>query len=438
MPQTFPDLRIWLTPNTAPCATKRIYDVANNTSSGVPGQPLKDTTTPCAALLFEPGAALQQSINQSNEMLASLNFLFLGTVFAVPFPPPTGQYQVGITQKIFNHTTPHDPVAPQNAPSILLATIYYPTLSIAIPGNNTAEYLDPTTAKLWGDIMGYPNNSLQTLTTWNVYDAPPLDEATFGASQKPTVIFSPGGGENAILYNQLNAELASQGYTVLALDHPGEIPYLQLPDGREGIYGLDITAVWNASLQEAVYNMRVSDSLAIIRGLYPDFVAASGASWNTTNYLTVGHSIGGSASAKTMFLESSVLGAINLDGEFFDFPDVKKPLLMLAGAEHTDALDTTWHPFFANQTGWVQWVNVTGASHQDFSDLADWVDVQGLRNKTGTPSLGTIWGPRMDNIVRSFVLGFFDFVLGDAEWLKVPSAKFPEVVFINATSEASY
>lgn len=367
-------------------------------------------------------------------MLVILASLLVGAVSAVSLPPPTGPYHVGYTQHVFNHTTPNDPVAPQNASSVLLATIYYPTLTVPVPGNNTAPYLDPTTAKLWGDILQYPNNSLQSLSTWNVYQAPPLHKETYGVSQKPTVIFSPGGGENAIMYNALNSELASQGYTVLALDHPGEAPYVQLPDGAEGVYGIDITAVWNYTLQAAVYHMRVSDTLAIIRELFPPFVQASGAPFNTTHYLTIGHSLGGASSAGALAVEDSILGGVNLDGLFIDFPDVKKPFLMFAGAEHTPTLDPTWSPFSANQSGWYQWINVTGSSHQDFSDLGDWVDVQGLRNKTITPSLGTIWGPRMDHIVRTFVTSFFSFVLGEAKWLDVPNALFPEVVHINGSS----
>jgi pimeloyl-ACP methyl ester carboxylesterase len=371
-------------------------------------------------------------------MLSSiLAFLFLGSVSAVQLPPPTGPYSVGYVQHVFNHTTPNDPVSPQNASSVLLATIYYPTMTVPVLGNNTAQYLDPTTASLWGDILQYPNNSLQSLTTWNVYQAPPLDKAAHGISQKPTVIFSPGGGENAIMYNALNSELASHGYTVLALDHPGEIPYLQLPDGAEGVYGIDITATWNYTLQAAVYHMRVSDTLAIVRELFPSFVESNVAcsSFNTTHYFAIGHSLGGGAAAGAMAAEDSILGGVNLDGLFIDLPDVKKPFLMMAGAEHTPKVDPSWSPFSANQSGWYQWINVTGSSHQDFSDLGDWVDLQGLRNKTITPSLGTIWAPRMDYIVRTFVMTFFDFVLGQAMWLDVPSSLYPEVVHINGSTK---
>lgn len=367
-------------------------------------------------------------------MLRALVYLLVHTAAVVSFPPPTGPYYVGYTQHVFNNTTPNDPVAPANASSVLLATIYYPTLTIPVPGNNTAPYLDPTTATLWGDILQFPSNSLQTLQTWNVDQAPPLDERTKGALQKPTVIFSPGGGENAIMYNALNSDLASQGYTVIALDHPGEAPYLQLPDGAPGVYGIDITATWNYTLQTAVYNMRVSDTLAMIRKLFPAYVQSTSAPFITTHYLTIGHSLGGAAAAGALAVEPSILGGVNLDGLFIDLLDVQKPFLMLAGEEHTPTIDPSWAPFSANQSGWYQWLNITGSSHQDFSDLGDWVDLQGLRNQTITPSLGSIWAPRMNFIVKTLVESFFGFVLDEREDLGLPDEAFPEVRYINGST----
>jgi hypothetical protein len=224
---------------------------------------------------------------------------------------------------------------------------------------------------------------------------------------------------------------------VLALDHPGEAPYLQLPDGREGVYGIDITAVWNRTLQEAVYRMRVADILAAVRELYPPLVEEFNAPFNTTHYLAIGHSLGGAAAAGALAVEESIIGGVNLDGLFVETMDVKKPFLMLAGAEHTPEIDPSWSPFSKNQSGWYQWLNVTGSSHQDFADLGDWVDFQGLRNQTITPSLGTIWAPRMDHIVRTFVETFFGFVIGEGKWLDVPSLRFSEVAFINGSAGAA-
>lgn len=125
-------------------------------------------------------------------MLYPLAILAIPLIAAAErFSAPTGPYQVGITQHIFNHTTPNDPVAPANASSVLLATIYYPTLSTVSP-NATAPYLDPVTAEIWGSAFGMPSGALESLTTWNQWRAPVLKKSEHGTSQLPTVIFSPG------------------------------------------------------------------------------------------------------------------------------------------------------------------------------------------------------------------------------------------------------
>ncbi|KAJ4379101.1 hypothetical protein N0V86_005142 [Didymella sp. IMI 355093] len=368
-------------------------------------------------------------------MLIVLMTLIVQAVVATPFPPPTGPFHVGYAQHVFNRTILDDTVTPKNLSSTLLATVYYPTLTIPVSGENTAPYLDPTTAEIWGNNWQFPNSSLESLTTWNVYQAPPLEAARDNASRKPTVIFSPGAGENAVMYSTLNSELASQGYTVVALDHAGEAPYLQLPNGAPGIYGIDIKAEWNATLAEAVYRVRVADIVATARELFPAYVEKTGAPFNTTHYFAVGHSLGGAAVAGALSLEPSILGGVNFDGTFFDTLDVKKPFLMLGQAAHTpDVPEPTWPWFAGNQTGWFQWLNVAGSNHQNFADLDDWVDLLGLRNKIAALSVGTIWAPRMDFIVNTLVERFFGFALGESAWIDVPNAALPEVEYIDGST----
>ena len=364
--------------------------------------------------------------------------LIVQAVAAMPFPPPTGAFHVGYAQHLFNRTIPDDPLAPKNLSSTLLATVYYPTLTIPIPGENTAPYLDPTTARIWGNNWQFPNESLESLTTWNIHQAPYLKAASSNESQKPTVIFSPGAGENAIMYNTLSAELASQGYTVVAVDHAGEVPYLNLPTGAPGIYGINIQAEWNASFAEAVYRVRVADIIAMVNDLFPAYVESSGAPFNTTHYVAIGHSLGGAAAAGAMSLEPSIIGGVNFDGTFFDIPDVERPFLMLGQEAHTsDVPEPTWPWFAGNQTGWFEWLNIAGSDHQNFADLDDWVDLLGLRNKTDPLSVGTIWAPRMDFVMDTLVTTFLDFASGEKDWIDLPSAKFPEVVYIDVSNSMS-
>jgi hypothetical protein len=73
----------------------------------------------------------------------------------------------------------------------------------------------------------------------------------------------------------------------------------------------DITATWNRTLQDAVYHMRVYDALAIICELYLPFVNVSGVSFNTTHYITIGHSLGGAAAAGVLAVEDSTLDGVS-------------------------------------------------------------------------------------------------------------------------------
>lgn len=367
-------------------------------------------------------------------MLIILGSALLQTVAAVSFSPPTGLYHVGYRQHLLNKTTIDDPVASNNASSILLATIYYPTLTIPVPWVNTAAYLDPITAAIWGNNWHFSENALESLTAWNVHHAPPLDHGTLN---KPTIIFSPGAGENAIMYNALNSDLASQGYTVVALDHPGEVPYLQLPDGKPGVYGIDITADWNNTFAKDVYNMRVSDILAVVRDLFPAFVSSSDAPFNATHFFTVGHSLGGAAAAGALALEPSILGGVNLDGVFFETPDVKKPFLLLGQEAHTLTAEPSWPSFTSNQSGWWQWVNIEGSGHQNFADLDDWVDLLGLRNLTAPMSVGTVWAPRMNFIAKTLVEGFLTVVLEKGEWVHMPVEALQEVTSVSESGPIS-
>lgn len=82
------------------------------------------------------------------------------------------------------------------------------------------------------------------------------------------MVFAPGALENAIKYNALNSELASHSHTSLALDCPGETRYVQLSDGKDGVYGLD-PAEYTTSWLKPLYDMRIAKAKAVIEDLFP-------------------------------------------------------------------------------------------------------------------------------------------------------------------------
>ncbi|KAL0571950.1 hypothetical protein V5O48_010022 [Marasmius crinis-equi] len=374
-------------------------------------------------------------------MMRSLNSLLLPAFALIPslgravsLWDPTGPYEVAYTQHVFNHTTPNDPTEPGN---ILLLTIYYPTLQCP---NETTPYLDLISASIFDNSLGFPNGSMSTLTTKLQFQAPTLlgtsPEFGNGTSPYPTIIFLPGAGLPVAAYTAYQSELASYGYTVIGIDHPGEAPFIQLPYGGEGIYGYPDWHNYPRTIEEvfAVYDFRLSDVAAVMSDPFlPDLIRSFGAPFNTTHFGILGHSIGGAAAAGAMAANDTLfrVGA-NLDGTMVQFvdengelqtntsaPDLSRPFLEIASQGHFDGNasggpteDTTWAYFNQAQSGWLRDLQLNGTQHLDFSDIPLWVDLLGGRDGNPGTFVGTIAGARTTQVVTSIMRKLIGYMEG--------------------------
>ncbi|KAL1641948.1 hypothetical protein SLS58_005784 [Diplodia intermedia] len=378
---------------------------------------------------------------------------------------PTGPYHVSQTQHVFNHTTPDDFTAPNGTGvgTLMLVTIYAPTLSVP---NRTTPYMDATNADIWGPALGLAPSSLSTLVTNLQHDAPHLPTTT---PPLPTILFLPGAGMPCFAYTAYLTELASSGYAVVALDHPGEPPYLALPGA--GIGGVksafpplhDYT--WAQYRQ--IYAHRLADAAALLSDAYlPGLVRDRGWPFDLAAMGVFGHSIGGAAAAGVMAASAAAAGAArrqdpqpfspapddatgsssatstpvlaggaNLDGwYFFDigdltgnngtgeqqpYPDLAAagPFLALAKEEPRAPPDATWANFGAAQSGWLRDVGVRRARHFDFGDFPLLVDGLLGRRREGQGAaldvlLGGVEGARVTAVVTGFLKAFFGAVVG--------------------------
>ncbi|KAK2757519.1 hypothetical protein FQN54_004488 [Arachnomyces sp. PD_36] len=351
---------------------------------------------------------------------------------AVSLPQPSGPYGVGFTQQVFNHTTLDDPTDPHGTGKFFLMSLYYPTLSHPSE-SNAVPYFDPISAQIWSDALEFPNGTLESLETELQLDAPFLP-GKVGENPLPTVVFSPGGGVNGFMNYALVADLASYGYTVAVLDHAGEPPYLQLPDGS-GVVGLSIYLTYNASMIDSMYSFRVGDAKTFLQR-FPAWVEENSAPVNTSNYIAMGHSIGGATAAGLMENDPSIVGGFNLDGAFVDADiNVERPFLMMSSINHTAQMDPSWSIFPEKQTGWWEDLNVYGSGHLDYCDVGLWPPVLGLTGTTATPQIGPIGGFRMFEIIRAYTQDFFRLLGGqESTVLNGPSLKWREVIYVNGSS----
>lgn len=178
-------------------------------------------------------------------MLFSVIAVFVAIVTAasdkVFFPRPSGKYHVGKTQHVFNHATNDDPVASKgsnNTGDFIVVTILYPTAR-APTAKTSLKYMDYELAHLIEKGWGIPIGELQRLWT-HLQWQPPGIPGPVGVNKYPTLLFSPGAGMPCSTGIVITSDLASQGYTILCIDHPGEPPYLQIPYGGGSVYGIPI------------------------------------------------------------------------------------------------------------------------------------------------------------------------------------------------------
>lgn len=345
---------------------------------------------------------------------------------AASLPTYSGRFRVGFSQHVIPHNTPNDPTpGPGNE---LLVHLYYPTLDTAGP---KVPYFEDQSAVIWNDLLGLPKGSLLDLTTALLGNASFLDIPT----GQPTILFSPGGGVNAWMYYGLLADLASHGYAVVAIDHPGEPPALRWPNGTETI-GWSIYLAYTPSMIDEIHTYRVADLEAVISWL-SEFTHRTSAPFSTSKLYSMGHSIGGSAAVHIIPRHPEVIAAVNVDGAFPEHQtqvtDVRHPVLMMSSINHTTQSDPSWSEFQEHQTGWWESLGVYGSGHLDYSDITTWNGALGF-----PPLLQDQFGPtggvRTTQIARKYVGDFFQWVQGKGKGvLAAPSLTWREVIYVNGS-----
>ncbi|KAL5383722.1 hypothetical protein DPSP01_005826 [Paraphaeosphaeria sporulosa] len=376
---------------------------------------------------------------------ALISLLPLGLLaVAVRLPAPSGPYNVGFTQHIFNHSTPNDPTSGPG--TSYLTSIFYPTRSSLAP-NTSVPYFDPTSAAIWGEVFNILPADLESLETTLQWQAPLLSakDDVERVKDRPTLVFSPGGGMNAAYFTSLLSDLASQGYTVLALDHPGEAPYLPLPYGNPGVVGWDIYMPYSDALIVEIYEFRRADMLHLLGPSgFPALVETYGAYFNTEAYGAFGHSIGGATATGAMDRNRNIIAGFNIDGGLFgDSVNASmhgRPYFMTMNPNHLAQDADSWPAFatrYYNESktapGWLDWTTVEGSAHLAFSDVALWVELlPQIPNTTAQVDLGNVTGTRMDSLLKSYAGAFWEFVRGgeyDGKLLDGEVEEWPEVVF---------
>lgn len=217
-----------------------------------------------------------------------------------PLIEPTGTWGVGrASVEIVDHgrTMPES-----NAPRRLMLRIWYPTESPSSAATILPymEGLDRAGRSVTEEELAL----LESTETHSAASAPAVPtERRF-----PVLLFSHGEQTNAFLYSNLHEDLASRGYVVVGVDHPGAALYVAYSDGSVVPYSEE--ANLSERVEDRAADLRfVRDRLRtlVIRGRRLGDVASERVG-------VFGHSAGGIASARLCQESPAADACLNLDG----------------------------------------------------------------------------------------------------------------------------
>lgn len=319
-----------------------------------------------------------------------------------PFPIPTGPYAVG-TMRMELHDVSRKEIYSNNPDETrkIVVNFFYPAREFLREKQNYLSDKIDEFAFLVAQHYAIPQwlaKRMFTIKT-NAYTNALLAE---NSTQYPIVLFSHGLLGMSDMYISLLENLASNGYIVVAIDHPYFNFLTRYNDG---------TIVSSAELQAQFQQMSIGEqkkfqSKAI--DIYKDdmqFVLDQLMRFNedqTTVFYhkldlsaigVMGHSAGGTAAIELCRIDHRIKACIDLDGWYdhiIDNTPIKQPLLLMFGSKTIEVTEPTAEYLKRKQLSKDEYyaqeekianhrralcnslkcemITIAGASHEDFSD----------------------------------------------------------------------
>ncbi|MGI5346900.1 alpha/beta hydrolase family protein [Streptomyces sp. CA-250714] len=338
--------------------------------------------------------------------------------FAPRLPAPTGPHRVGVTVLHMTDRSRRDPWQPDSVRE-LMVSVLHPAGDVR--GHPVAPQMSAGAAQSFRKLAPLFHSELpRTGVDW----AATMTHAHTGAparpGRRPVLLYTPGGGDPRTLGTSVAEELASHGYVVVTIDHPGDATEVEFPDNslRESVLRGDPRT--DPPLFRTVIDTRVADTRFVLDQL--ENLAAErnelGRTLDLRRIGVYGHSAGGTTAAQAMYEDRRIKAAVNMEG-FLDHPGgelfpvaahrVDRPLLLLRSDGFTgrSELERSWSVV----RGAVHRRQIGNAAHwvfTDYASMAPQLQDAGLMSAEGRSSLvGGIAPERSVPLVRNCLRAFF-------------------------------
>ncbi|RMZ69278.1 PAF acetylhydrolase family [Pyrenophora seminiperda CCB06] len=338
-----------------------------------------------------------------------LPFLLVSITAGYVVPNLPGKYNVTLTTGALIDYTRDNPFSATPTPRTLMLSVFQPATCESLV---LVPYMPDQTAEFQGAYLQRQFNISDDLASLFLEARLPVcpGEAK-GYSpildDGPVLLLSPGYGVPRFYYNFIASAIASEGFTVIAIDHPGDANIITYPDGH---------AVYNSGPSSPTpdeyvqyMNPRAADASFIIDQLSSNATAMAELlpqrgprKFSADRFAMLGHSLGGASAIVAASQDARIRGAINWDGSFFGSvppSGLSQPVLYMAEANVTDP---TWVSLWPQLKGPKLWVEVANTTHESFVDVPTLLQAAGQKTPALTELLGTIVPAELVDIMVAY------------------------------------
>ncbi|MFF9910112.1 alpha/beta hydrolase family protein [Streptomyces sp. NPDC013457] len=369
-----------------------------------------------AALALAPGTARASAPASAASAPDSA-----ASALALRLPAPTGPYRIGATTLHLVDPSRNDPWEPAIGVREVMVTVLHPARTVR--GYPRAPQLTSGEAELFAFLAHAVHGLPQAGVDWAATRTHSHVGAPVLPGRWPVLLYSPGGGEARSMGTSLAEELASHGWVVVTVDHPGDAGQVEFPGPRPGRDRVRQTVLLGPPTAEQFRTM-IDTRLADLRLVLDRLEALGGPLGRALDLERVGiygHSAGGTAAAQALYDDPRLAAAVNLEG-YLDQVDgtlfpvalygVDRPLLLLGTDGYRDArLDRSWDAVLARSGGRVRRRQLDDAAHGVFTDYAALVPQLQAAGLIGSADrirlVGAIGAREAVRAVRHQVRGFF-------------------------------
>lgn len=359
-------------------------------------------------------------------------------------PPPTGPHPIGYHAIYLVDRSRPDPWDPAIPVRELMISVFYPARDVR--GYPLAAQMPPGTAAAFGVIAPFQHPQLPTAgVDWAATMTHAHFRAPALAAPAPVLLYSPGAGDPRPLGTIVAEELASRGYVVMTIDHPGDADAVEFPNvtayrGRVRETALTADPWTEPAVFRTMIDTRIADTGFVLdqleplaAGRNPDALGRAlppglSRSVDPGRVGMYGHSAGGTTAAETMYEDHRIGAVVNLEG-YLDYPPdassggpgplfpvaqhgVDRPMLLLGtdGFRNAD-INRSWSAVVRRSGGRTAWRQIDDAEHwtlTDYAALAPQLQAAGLMTAAGRDELvGTIAPAVSISLVNEYVCSFF-------------------------------